>query len=97
MRFGDGVSQYLRGAGVVFKGKQWIVTEATGTPEAEAVFADQRGDIVLVQQPRIGCRVLQIPEHISRNAGDAIHAHVGQGFVPAGLFVNFGTQAKRTG
>jgi hypothetical protein len=41
--------------------------------------------------------VLQIPEHISRNAGDAVRAHVGQVLVPAGLFDNFGTLAQRTG
>lgn len=93
----DGVSQYLRVAGVVFKGEQRIVTGAAGTPEAETVFADQRGDIALIQQLRISGRVLQIPEHISRNAGDAVRAHVGQVLVPAGLFDNFGTLAQRTG
>ena len=97
MRFCDRVSQHLRRAGVVLKGKKWIVTEAAGTPEAEAVFADKRGHVILVEQSRIGCRVLQIPEHIGGNAGDAVHANVRKGFVPAGLFVNFGTQAKRTG
>ncbi len=92
-----GVSQYLRGAGVVFKLEQRIITEAAGTPEAETILPDQGGDVVLVQQSGISCRVLQIPEHIRRQAGYAVDAHVRQGFVPAGLLVDFSAQAKGAG
>ena len=97
MRFCHRVRQHLRRAGVVFEGKERVITQAAGTPEAKTVFADKGGDVVLVQQSRIGCRVLQIPEHISRNSGDTVNAHVGQAFVPSGLLVNFGAQTKRTG
>ena len=97
MCFCHRVHQHLRRAGVVFEGKERVITQAAGTPEAETVFTHKRGDVVLVQQTCIGCRVLQIPEHICRNSGDTVHAHVGQAFVPSGLLVNFGAQTKRTG
>lgn len=97
VRFRHCVSQRLRCAGVAFKSKQRIVTETTGTPEAETVLADRRNNIVLIQQSRIRYRVLQIPENISGNAGNSIHTHVGQGFVPADPLVDFDAQVKRTG
>lgn len=97
MRFCHGVSQHLRRAGVAFKLEQRIVTETAGIPEAEIVLTDQRGDVVLVQQPCIGCRVLQIPEHIRRQPGYTVHADVGQGFMPPGLLVDFCAQTKGAG
>jgi phage tail sheath protein FI len=41
------IRRWLRGAGVTLKRKKRVVAEAAGTPEAETVFADQRGDDAL--------------------------------------------------
>ncbi len=98
MRFCHCVHKYLRRAGVVFELAGRVITQAAGTPEAETVFADKGGDIVLVQQSRICCRVLQIPEHIWPEIPvTPLTPHVGQAFVPSGLLVNFSAQTKRTG
>lgn len=45
-----------------------------------------------IQQARIGRRILQVPEDVGGNAG---HANVRRGFIPAGLLVDFGPQSQR--
>lgn len=56
----------------------WIAAFAeNGTPEAEAVLADKRGDARLVEQIGIGAGLLQIPEDRGGNTGHAVDADVG--------------------
>ncbi|OSN00677.1 hypothetical protein AU509_01370 [Lonsdalea britannica] len=50
---------------------------------------------LLIQQARIGLRILQIPEDVGGNAGHAVDANVRQGFMPAGLLFDFGPQSQR--
>lgn len=64
LRFCHRVHEHLRGVGVTLKLKERVITEAAGTSEAEAVFSDQRGHVILVQQACISCRILQVPENV---------------------------------
>ncbi|MNQ79782.1 hypothetical protein D3C85_947350 [compost metagenome] len=88
MGLGDGVGQDLGGAGVVLELEQGVVGAGAGAPEAEPFGLDQAGDVVGVEQARIGVRVLQAPEHLLGQPFNASDCDVGKGFVPANLFVD---------
>ncbi|MOA63113.1 hypothetical protein D3C78_1887310 [compost metagenome] len=77
LRAGHGVGQHLRGAGVVLESELRIVAAGAAAPESKAALVDQRGDFVAVEVIGIGHRVLQIPEHVGVDAGDAIDGNVG--------------------
>ena len=95
MRLGHRVGNHLRRTGVVLKRKQRILATGAVAPEAEAIFTDQGGNACLVEQVGTGAGLLQIPEDRGGNAGHAVNANVGRGFVPAGFGVDFCPQAQR--
>lgn len=77
MGVGDGIRQYLPGAGVVFKRPDGIGATGAGTPETIAAVANQRGDLVAVEIIGVGGGGLQISEDAVGNAGDAVNVDVG--------------------
>lgn len=97
MSLGDGVGEDLGGAGVVLELEQGIIRAGAGAPEAEPIGLDQAGDVFFVEQARVCVRVLQAPEHLLGQPFYASDGDVGEGFMPANLFVNLGAHGHGFG
>ncbi|MNH17874.1 hypothetical protein D3C79_775600 [compost metagenome] len=94
---GNGVGHYLGGTGVVLEGELRVSGAGAAAPETEAALVDKGGHLVAVEVVGIGCRVLQVPEHVGGQAGHAFNRDVGDGFMPANFLVDLGAQANRAG
>lgn len=90
VRYCHGVGLHLCSSGVVLKRKQRVIGTGAATPEVKATLVDQRRDFVAIEVVGVGGRVLQVPERIGTDTGDAIYRDVGKGFVPAGFLIDLG-------
>ena len=93
----DGLGDDLRGAGVGFKGKERVVRAGAAAPNAEALLAYQRADLLAVEVIGISRSRGDVKANIHGEPGHAVHGDVGDGFVPADLVVEFGAQAEGNG
>ena len=93
----DGLADDLRGAGVVLKSKQRVVRTGARTPQPKALLTHQRRHLFAVEVIGIGGGAGDVKVHVDGEAGDAVDADVGDGFVPAHVLVKFGAQAEGDG
>ena len=93
----DGLGDDLRGAGVGFKGKERVVRAGAAAPNAEALLAYQRADLLAVEVIGISRSRGDVKANIHGEPGHAVHGDVGDGLVPTDLVVEFGAQAEGDG